>query len=99
MPCHWCETSAALLGFAGAALLSIDAIYGKRRIFQEEGKNAAREATENAGGVFVAGPNRPIHGETGVRLWFAARSQRWNRIGFLLMAAGVLCDLYGRLKK
>jgi hypothetical protein len=99
MPCPWCEISAAVLGFAGAALLSVDAIYGRRRVFQEEGKSAAREATEGAGGTFVDGHNRPIEGAAGLRLWFEARSQRWNRIGFLLMAAGFLCDVFGKWKK
>jgi hypothetical protein len=87
-----------VLGFTGAALLSIDAIYGKRRVLQEEGKDAAREATAAAGGDFVDARNRPIKGETGLRLWFTARSQRWNRIGFLLMAAGFLCDVFGKWK-
>jgi hypothetical protein len=94
MACHWCEISSAVCGFAGAALLSVDAIYGRQRVLQEEGKNAAREGAEQHQATFVdQHGNRPIQGESGVRVWFAERSQRWNRLGFLLMAAGFLCDL------
>jgi len=97
MACHWCEISAAVLGFAGAALLSVDAIYGAQRVLQEEGKNAAREGAEEHEATFVDHHGgQPIQGETGVRVWFAERSQRWNRIGFLLMTAGFLCDLVGK---
>jgi hypothetical protein len=96
MPCHWCEISSAVLGFAGAALLSVDAICGKRRVLQEAGTDAARDAAESAGGTLVDGQGHPIEGETGVRVWFAARSQRWNRMGFGLMAVGFLCDVVGK---
>lgn len=93
MACHWCELSAAVLGFAGAALLSVDAIYGKQRVLQEEGKNAAREGAEGHHATLVdQHTNQPIAGEAGVRAWFAGRSQKWNRIGFLLMTVGFLCD-------
>jgi hypothetical protein len=94
--CHWCEISAAVLGFAGAALLSVDAILGKRRVFQEAGKNAAQEGAEMAGATYVDDRGQPIRGESGIKLWFAARSQRWNRAGFLLMTAGFLMDLAGK---
>lgn len=96
MQCHWCEISSAVLGFSGAGLLSIDAIYGKRRVFQEEGKNAAREAAEAAGASYVDRGGHPITGEAGVKVWFAARSQRWNRIGFLFMAAGFFFELISK---
>jgi hypothetical protein len=97
MACHWCEISAAVLGFAGAALLSLDAIYGRQRALQEEGKNAAREGAEEHEATFVDHHgSQPIAGEAGVRVWFAERSQRWNRLGFLLMTAGFLCDFAGK---
>jgi len=97
MACHWCEVSAAVLGFAGAALLSIDAIYGEQRALQEEGKNAAREAAEDHQATLVdPHGNQPIEGESGVKVWFAKRSQKWNRMGFLLMTAGFLVDLVGK---
>ena len=97
MACHWCEISASVLGFAGGALLSFDAIYGRQRLLQEEGKNAAREGAEEHRATFVD-PHRskPIAGESGVRIWFAERSQRWNRMGFLLLTAGFLIDLIGK---
>jgi hypothetical protein len=94
--CHWCEISSASLGFAGAALLSLDAVLGKRRVFQEAGKAAAQECAEAAGATYVDERGQPIRGESGIKLWFAARSQRWNRMGFLLMTAGFLADLAGK---
>ena len=97
MACHWCEISASILGFAGAALLSVDAIYGSRRVLQEEGKNAAREGAEKHKGTLVdPHKSQPVQGESGVKIWFAKRSQKWNRLGFLLMTAGFLVDLMGK---
>ena len=61
MACHWCELSAAVLGFAGAALLSVDAIYGKQRVLQEEGKNAAREGAEEARRDLGRSTHKPTH--------------------------------------
>ncbi len=97
MPCHWCEVTACVLGFAGSALLSVDAIFGKKRTEREAGREEVQKETESVGATYVDGQGRPIEGPGAVQFWFASRSQRWNRMGFLLMAAGFLLDLFGKL--
>ena len=71
--------------------------FGGALTLKQKLTNAAREGAEEHEATFVDHHgSQPIAGEAGVRVWFAERSQRWNRLGFLLMTAGFLCDFAGK---
>src|SRR5208282_617046 len=69
----------------------------RRGFCRKRARTQLAKARKNTKPLFVDHHGgQPIQGETGVRVWFAERSQRWNRMGFLLMTAGFLCDLVGK---
>jgi hypothetical protein len=95
---YWGIT-ASCFGFVGGALLTLDALAVKKRIYQESEKNEAREAAEAEGGSFGDRSGKVIESEQGVRTWYAARSLRWNRARFAFVAAAFLIDTIGKVQE
>ena len=96
MACHWCEISSAILGFAGAALLSVDAIYGRQRVLQERGKTQLAKARKSTKLLsWISAETVPFKAKPA---WSLVRRTftEVDRFGFVLMAAGFLCDLAGK---
>jgi hypothetical protein len=90
------ELLSAVLSFAGGALLSIDALRLKRRIRAESGAqdflNALR--TVGAADALKDEQGRALNTVTALQLWFANRSLKWTWLGFLLMTAGFLLQVF-----
>jgi hypothetical protein len=94
---HYCELAASILGFAGGAILSLDALFAVRTAQEERGKESVREAVRKAKGVYVDDQGRPLTSAYDLRLWFARQSVWSARIGFSLVTAGFLFDLISKL--
>jgi len=96
MPHHWLEIASSALGFLGGSVLSLDALCAVRRVRQEFGKDAMKQAVQSAGAVYVDEHGNPLSSELLLRQWFAGRSVLSARIGFTLMTAGFFFDLIAK---
>ena len=90
------ELCGAILSFLGGAFLSIDALRTRRRIRVESGAKAFMkilEAHDNKD-LLTDEYGKQLSSETLVQLWLARQSTRWAWVGFLLMTAGFVLQIF-----
>ncbi len=93
---HYCELASSALGFVGGAILSLDALFAVRTAQEERGKKSLQEAARKAEGIYEDEHGVPLTSAYALRLWFARQSVVAARIGFSLMTAGFLLDLFSK---
>lgn len=89
----------SILSFAGGVVLTVDAFLVRYNIRVEEGALEILEGLEEkqASRVLTDEKGVPLNSEARLRLWLSRASLRRAQVGFVLMTAGFLLDLFSRL--
>jgi hypothetical protein len=90
------ELFGAILSFLGGAFLSIDALRARRRIRVESGAKAFMKILDahDKKDLLTDDDGKPLSSETALQLWLARQSTRWAWVGFLLMTAGFVLQIF-----
>lgn len=90
------ELCSAILSFLGGAFLSIDALRARGRIRVESGAKKFMEILDahDKKELLTEKDGMKIDSETALRLWLAKQSTRWAWVGFLLMTAGFVLQIF-----
>ena len=89
---HWLELGSSFLGFLGAAILSMDALFAVSRAQQEKGKIEMSDAAREASAGYADQSGHGVRSDYALRMWFARNTRRTAWIGFSLVTLGFLLD-------
>ena len=90
------ELCSAILSFLGGAFLSFDALRARQRIRVESGAKTFMKILDahNDKGLLTDEHGKQLDSETALQLWLARQSTRWAWVGFLLMTAGFVLQIF-----
>ena len=89
---HRLELASSLLGFLGAAILSLDALFAVARAQQKKGKTEMSEAAHDSDASYADHSGHRLPNNYSLQMWFARNTRRTAWTGFSLVTLSFLLD-------
>lgn len=92
--------SGSVLNFAGGAFLVYDSLRARKKTLAHFGRRKLAESNAKSSGgspLYETPDGKPLATELDWELWHTELALKWTWVGFLLISAGFLLDIIGRL--